>query len=163
MLAHENGILKVTEKHSIYGLKVNNTVTHPVTLAGVVETDGSCDGAGYSDPFGSWKNVVVVATVKITLYEHLANVKLISNVIVLRSGTVCAFANGYCIDREGGYTYWNRVPRDNCNFDKFSILYEGMADKIVDDLLDNDNIFTVSTEDITFAFTSKGRDYVCGY
>lgn len=52
-IAHATGIFKITDTHSITGVKINNTIVQPVTLKGTIDNDGSCYGEGYSDPFGS--------------------------------------------------------------------------------------------------------------
>lgn len=67
----------------IRGLQSNKTISRSITLAGNVETDGSCDGNAYSDPYGTWTDVVVLArcftTVKITLQDYIADVRLNTN------------------------------------------------------------------------------------
>ena len=62
---HKTGILKVSESDIVHGIKVNQTVTHSIILAGYLNREGKCDRAGYSDPFGTWENVVVQGTIKI--------------------------------------------------------------------------------------------------
>lgn len=162
--AHITGILKLPNSHVISGLRINETITHPITIAGSLENDGSCQGTGYSDPYGSWKKVVVQATVKITLLEHLARVKLESNTIVLKSGTNCRLAEEKCVDQEGGYTYWNTVQPHSCKFDQYSILYEGRANKMVDhDIYNPQTIYTVNKGEVTFALNTKSSEYICGY
>ena len=161
---HKTGILKVSESHIIHGIKVNQTVTHSIMLAGYLNGEGKCDGAGYSDPFGTWENVVVQGTIKITLTEQQARINLNTNTIHLRSGTACSLSEGSCIDQEGGYTFWNTIPIDNCKFNQYSILFEGLANKMVDSDFNNDQIiYSLATQDITFALAAKGRESVCGY
>ena len=82
----------------------------------------------------------------------------------MRSGTICLFSDGHCIDQEGGYTFWNTVPVDNCKFQQYSILYDGLANKVIDHDFDNKQImYSLSTQDITFALTAKSKETVCGY
>ena len=76
-------------------------------FAGYINSEGKCNGVGYSDLFDTWENVVVQGTIKISLSEQTAEIKLNSNTIHLRSGTICSISDGYCIDQEGGYTFWN--------------------------------------------------------
>ena len=102
---HKTGILKVSESHIVHVIKVNQTVTHIIILAGYLNVEGKCDGAGYSDPFGTWENVIVQGTIKITLTEQQARNNLNTNTIHLRSGTACSLSEGSCIDQEGGYTF----------------------------------------------------------
>ena len=161
---HKTGILKVTETHVIRGIKINQTVTHSIMLAGYIKSEGKWNGVGYSDPFGTWENIAVQGTIKISLSEQIAEIKLNLNTIHSRSGTICSVSDGSCIHQEGGYTFWNPIPIDNCKFYQYSVLYEGLANKMVNyDLNDFQNIYSLSTHDITFALTAKGRKSVCGY
>ena len=161
---HKTGNLMIHASHMISGIKINQTKTHSIVFAGYVNGDGKCDGSGYSDPFGTWENVVVQGTIKITLMEQIAQIKLNSNTIRLRSGTTCSLSEENCIDQEGGYTFWKSIPKDNCNFQEYSVLYEGLANKMVDyDFNQKQIIYSLVTQDITFALAAKGQQSVCGY
>ena len=49
-------------------------------------------------------------------------------------------------------------------FQQCSILYEGLANKVIDHDFDNKQImYSLSTQDITFALTAKRKETVCGY
>ena len=133
-------------------------------FAGYIYSKGKCNGVGYSDPFGTWENVVVQGTIKKSLSEQTAEIKLNSNTIHLRSGTIFSLSDSHCIDQEGGYTFWNTVPVDNCKFQKYSIIYEGLANKLIDHDFDNKQImYSFFTQDITFALTAKSKETVCDY
>ena len=67
---HKTGILKVTESHIVCDIKINQTITHSLMFAGYINSKGKCNGVGYSHPFGTWKNVVVQGTIKISLSEQ---------------------------------------------------------------------------------------------
>ena len=163
-IAHRTGIFQITNSHVIHGLRANHTARHAVLFAGYVNGDGRCNGAAYSDPFGTWESVIVQGTVKITLTEQEGRIKLNSNAIHLRSGTACSLSEGSCIDSEGGYTFWDPIPIDNCKFNRYSVLYEGYANKMVDnDNIQNQVVYSLSTQDITFALASKGKETACGY
>ena len=54
----------------------------------------------------------------------------------MRSGTHCMLSDAACIDVQSGYTFWNSIPTNNCNFHYYSILYEGYRNEI-DDLVHN--------------------------
>ncbi|KAL7289543.1 hypothetical protein TKK_0016517 [Trichogramma kaykai] len=162
--AHLTGVYNYGGNSVIRGLKVNSTTSHPVTLAGTLTSEGACSGTSYADPYGSWNDVVVQATIKITLTSQTARVDLDNNKLYLRSGTTCNFRDNYCIDSEGGYTYWHTLPKDYCKFSKYSILYEGYAEKAVDPrAFHSETLYSVTTEDITFALTVKKRELICGY
>ena len=113
-------------------------------FAGYINWEGKCNGVGYSDPFGTWENVVVQGTIKISLSAQIAEIKLNSNTIHLRSGTICSLLDGCCIDQERGYTFWNTVPVDNCKFQQYSIHYERLSNKVIDHDFDNKQIMYIS-------------------
>lgn len=160
---HETGLLKIGYNTDITGLQVNHTNFHAVLLAGNVDTDGSCSGSQYSDPYGTWNQVIVQATVKITLQEYFARVHLNTDKIFLRSGVSCTLSRSSCVDIEGGYTFWRPVPTDNCHFDEYDVLYEGISNKFIDIESNSPAVFSVTTNDITFALTTTGRQHICGH
>lgn len=160
---HETGRLHIGSS-TIDGLRSNHTTTSTIVLAGKITTDGSCLGTYYSDPYGSWDNVVVQATLKITLMDYSARSHLQDNQVSLLSGTRCSLNIGSCVDLNGGYTFWDPLPQDTCHFDRYAVLYQGYASKLEDKSFRySEIIYTVVTQDITFALTSKERHPVCGY
>lgn len=162
--AHRYGSFKLTNSHIIHGLRRNSTKRHGLTLVGKVDDDGDCEGTSYTDPFGSWEDVIVLASVTITLGEHQGRVNLNTDKVYLKSGTVCLLSDGFCIDQEGGYTFWNPVEKDTCNFHQFSLLFEGMSSKLSSpETTYTDTVYSVITEDITFALATKGKNTICGY
>ena len=108
---HQTGTYIIHAFHMISDIKVNQSRTHSMVFAGYVNGDGKCDASGYSDRFETWENVVVQGTIKITLTEQVAKIKLNLN------------------------TFWKSIPKDNCNFQEYSILYEGLANKMADQFL----------------------------
>ncbi|XP_043288198.1 uncharacterized protein [Venturia canescens] len=148
----------------ITGIELNQTTRTSVTFTGSVKNDGTCYRASYADPYGSWNNVVVQGTVKISLRNYMAQVSLESNRIYLRPGTICALLGTNCQDGDGENTFWDSRPRDNCKFYRYGILYNGIANKIRD--VDSDvsrSLYSVTTTDVTFALTSRETHNICGY
>ncbi|XP_071576447.1 uncharacterized protein, partial [Temnothorax nylanderi] len=148
-------------------IKPNSTTSRSVTLAGTVQHDGSCKGAQYSDPYGTWDDVVVQAIVRITLKSSFAPVKLDAGRIILRSGTVCSLSDGFCLDSEDGYSFWKPMPTSSCNLHQYDVLYEGPATKITTGetgaTQNSPVIYSLTTEDITFALTKTKEQPLCGY
>ena len=108
--------------------------------------------------------MVVQGTIKISLSEQTAEIKLNTNTIHWRSRTICLLSDGNCVDQEGGYTFRNTAPVDNCKFQQYSILYEGLENKVIDHNFDNIQImYSLSTQDMTFALTAKSKETVRGY
>ena len=161
---HTTGVLQFNDNVVIGGIKINATNYYGVTLGGSITRDGHCKGTQYTDPYGTWDNVVVQGTVKITLQDYYATVNLNTNRINLRSGVACSLSEGECTDLEGGYTFWNILPEDKCGFTGYGVLYEGPGHKIR--AIDDGNIqtiYTVTSSDTTFALTKKGHEMMCGY
>jgi len=98
----------------ITGLKSNSSDSRPATLVEKLGSDGSCSGSAYSDPYGSWTDIVILATIKFTLQDYEATVRLINNNrVILRSGVTCELGATHCVDIEGGDTYWRPVPTEH--------------------------------------------------
>lgn len=147
------------------GLNLNGTTNRAVTFAGRVDESGSCSGTFYSDPYGSWDNVVVQGQITISLYDYYATIITDQDEVILRSGIRCQYSKTSCIDTEGGYTFWRELLADNCNFDKYLMLYEGTGTKLTS--VDKDNkkreIQMVTKGTTTFALEIKGSFEKCGY
>uniref|UniRef100_A0ABD2W557 Sema domain-containing protein n=1 Tax=Trichogramma kaykai TaxID=54128 RepID=A0ABD2W557_9HYME len=148
--------------HMINGMKVNQMTMHSINFAGSALNGGICYRGNYADPYGSWEDVVVQGMVKITVQEQYAKVDLDNNKVHFRSGVSCQFSSEHCIDQEGGNSFWRSLPRDNCNFNRYSILYSGLAERISDPDEEN-KVYTVTTEDITFRLSARKTDNLCGY
>lgn len=146
------------------GILSNQTTSRGVTLAGTTAVDGRCSGAQYSDAYGTWDNVVVQASIKVTLRSFEAPVKRTSNEILLLSGTRCPVDKGYCMDSDGSETFWPPIPTDSCHFDRYDILYEGLATKLSSKPgQSTPTVYTVTTRDTTFALTKTAEISLCGY
>ena len=114
---------------------------------------------------GNWDSVTVQGIVSVTLKEFIAPVNLNTNKVHLTSGMTCVLQDGFFTDLEGGQTFWDTLPRDACNFNKYKILYQGRANKTID--LDSDVstqvMFSITDKDTLFAWTVKGRENNCGF
>lgn len=161
---HETGNFDLGRNGVITGLKSNSTATRGLSLAGTAAMDGSCTGTQYSDPYGTWEGVVVQASVRITLKNFQAPIQRASNEITLPSGVRCKAQEGQCRDHNGEDTYWSTVPTDSCHFSQYDILYEGYANKLVPK--PNQTlpvVYTITTQETTFALTKTTELAVCGY
>jgi len=149
----------------ITGLKSNSSDSRPATLAGKLGSDGSCSGSAYSDPYGSWTDVIVLATIKFTLQDYEATVRLNNNRVILRSGVTCELGATHCVDVEGGDTYWRPVPTEGtCALSNYGVLYEGFAEVLTDTTAQQPQIvYSLNSQETIFALTSKGTYLLCGY
>ncbi|KAL6252255.1 hypothetical protein P5V15_015748 [Pogonomyrmex californicus] len=82
---HETGSIVLGNSVSIIGLLLNATNYRIVTLAGTTNMDGSCKGSHFSDPYGTWDDVIVEAAVTITLRDYFAPARTKTDYITLRS------------------------------------------------------------------------------
>ena len=144
----------------------NQTNYRSITLAGKASIDGRCSGTAYSDNFGEWDNVLVQAAVRITLRTFDATVKRSSGIVILPSGTHCRTSSYNCIDSEGGETFWPAITQDTCHFEHYDILYEGFATRLSPSNVMNQTgpvVYTVTTQETTFALARTTETNVCGY
>ena len=82
------------------------------------------------------------------------------NKIILKSGTICHFQNGFCVDNEDGHPFWHSFPSSTCKFGRYDVLYEGLASKITDTSQTEEkspSVYALTTQDITFALTPTGE------
>lgn len=160
---HETGTITIANA-IIDGITRNTTNVRSITLAGSTSVNGRCTGAQYTDGYGTWENVVVQASVRITLRNFEASIKRSEESIFLPAGTHCQIAGGYCLDSEGSETYWDPLPIDSCHFDRYDILYEGLGIKLTPKPNQTTpTIYTVTTRDTTFALTKTSDFSLCGY
>ena len=118
---------------SLGGLRINDSVTYPITFAGSLKADGSCANTGhYADPYGEFYDIVVHGYVTIKLEERLNAVNLNNNKIRLESGTQCAFSEDHCVDMQFGYAFWDMIPTGACEARKYTSLYTGPVLKVVE-------------------------------
>lgn len=161
--AHETGALALSTI-VIDRVSTNATNFRSVTLAGKAGIDGTCRGADYTDGFGTWDNVVVQAVIRVVLKDFEASVKRSNDELILPSGTRCPASARSCLDADGAETYWTPLPTDTCHFDRYDILYEGIATRLsAQGNRTTTIIYTVTTGETTFALTKTSELSVCGY
>lgn len=157
----EDGSLRMGDSGFIEGIKRNSTDFRTIMLAGKTTVDGKCTGVSYSDPFGTWDGVIVEATVKITIKNYYATIERASNRIILGSGSRCEWAEGECTDQSGNYVFWEVIRDDSCTANHLT-LYEGPG-LILSGEPGEPEIYTLNTDEITFALSKKTEKEVCGY
>lgn len=160
---HMTGALRIGDNHLITGIGANQTVKTALTLVGTISNDGSCTGTGYSDPYGTWNNVVVQAVVRVSIRDYYASTKPGTNKIILNSGVQCTLSDGSCMDVEGGNTYWAPIPVDNCKFGNYDVLFQGKVNKVYDNSSSTQAVYAITTGEITFALTRQGHFNLCNY
>lgn len=161
----ETGAIFLGNSALFSGIKPNTTSSHSITFAGTIGMDGRCKGTQFSDPYGTWDDVVVQATVRISTKTFQVPIKHSSNEVILPSGVRCKATDGECYDTDGTETYWTIVPEDNCHFSHYDALYEGIAHKLTpkSGQQETPTIFTVTTRETTFALAATSDFNLCGY
>lgn len=162
---HTTGTIFLGGSALISGIKINSTATRSITFAGSAATDGRCSGTQFSDPFGTWDNVVVQGTVKITTRSLQLPVRYNTNEVILPSGARCHVTDGECNDADGMTTYWSTLPIDSCQFNRYDVLYQGPAYRLSSTSMQKETptIYTVTTKDTTFALAKTNEFNLCGY
>ena len=155
---HETGIFKYDNSHTIADIRINETNTVGIDLAGKV-TGRSCSGKTYADSYGSQNKVLVQGIIKITLTEECAKDNLNNNKIHLSSETVCKFSDEHCIYIQAGYTFWPHFSDENCLTNIYNILYSVTVTKTLSQ--NNELIYTVNTFDLSFSLTAIGKIKFC--
>lgn len=160
---HQSGIMSIGNIQ-LTGFRTNSTESRSVVLAGSLSTDGTCSGTQYSDPYGTWDSVVVQALIRVTLQDYVASIQLATNQIILKSGLHCPVSDGTCLDNDGGNTFWSPTPTDNCHFSHYDVLYEGPAIRLSPKAgTQGPVIYTVTSQETTFALTRTTDFTLCGY
>lgn len=129
-MLYDTGSVMLSPTVSINGLERESPNVRAVVLAGSVNVDGACQGAPYSDQYGSWTNVIVQATVKVKATRYMALVNTKTDTVHLRNNVKCTWSKGTCMDGTEGETYWKSVTVDGCSQGHYSVLYEGPAVEI---------------------------------
>jgi hypothetical protein len=156
--AHKSGTIKINNIE-IKGLSVDQEHREPIQLGGSVDATGSCDGADYSDLYGSWKNVFVQGTLIINLNKESVKTKVTSDKVVFGSGYQCKLSDGQCINSNDGYIFWDLLPRTNCSGNIYSKLFKGKARQID---TEKESIITVNHQETSFTLPIVGYQKSCG-
>ncbi|CAG9812855.1 unnamed protein product [Phaedon cochleariae] len=113
-LLHRYRALKLYEQ-DIGQITMNGSTTASLTILGSVDATGSCDGTIYHENGRTWKDVVIMASVKIQARDYEAKVNLNENEISLQGGVTCPFMKGYCFDTILGESVWDIMAVDSDN------------------------------------------------
>lgn len=158
---HETGSVWLFDRVPFDDLHMNSTNHRVAILAGSQSMGGDCERGTYSDEYGTWSGVTVDATFEITLSEYETALNTKTNLVLLRSGTRCDAEKLTCVTSDGMSAFWSEVPRNSCLM-KYAQLYQGPATRLIGEN-DLPDVYSLTTEDITFALTQRGLVEVCGH
>lgn len=161
-----DGEFRFKDEYTIQDIAPNDTSVKSMDFAGSAEGN-TCHGGFYSDRYGTYTNVFVAGTITFKLLQYEATVNMNKNRIHLRSGAVCDLNKGKCVDPIYGNSFWKPFPETGCPnnlYNKYDVIYEGKAIILSDPSINGINdVYTVTSKDITFALTSTSTDNVCGH
>ncbi|CAG5093243.1 Protein of unknown function [Cotesia congregata] len=80
-VAHDHKTLRIGNTF-IDGLEINTTTVRSISLAGSVNSNADCTNSQYSDPFGTWDDVFVIGTARITLRVQEIRIKVSENKVL---------------------------------------------------------------------------------
>lgn len=160
---HKSLSFKLFSEHKITGLKPNGTLTVSKTLAGRSTSNGACDGSSYSDAGGNFNNVLVVASVTISLFDSYQQVDSEKSLLKLPSGYNCHINDAHCMDIENGFTFWDDNTDKSCVVRSYDLLFDGKANKSVILSEGVTNTLFTSNGDVPFSIMVKGHTEVCGH
>lgn len=164
---HKMGYLRVHDNVSIRELTRNTTSHGEVYVAGRLE-GSRCTGGTYFDGTTHYKNVLVALEYEIDLYDYQAKLDVTDGSLTLRTGLVCPFKPGYCLDAKLGYMTWETDIDQDCTTGQYSVIYNGIANKTFNDKKDSssDNfnvLFSALKDDQLFSIKVKKSFEVCGF
>lgn len=145
-------------------LETGKTDTKDHTFAGWTDSYGYCGAGTYWDPFGSWDNVVVLGSVKLTLSSYTAKVNIEQDTIHLHKSVTGSYTKGKVMDDELGETFWSTPMATNCNTDKYNILYQGLSNLTLPVKNDGylNSIVSVSENSMLFSLRITKQTQICG-
>ncbi|XP_024945880.1 uncharacterized protein LOC107272817 [Cephus cinctus] len=83
------------------------------------------------------------------------------------SGKTCTLTAAACPDDEMGNSFWTPIPKDDCHYKRYTVLFEGRATLLQNNSTTvsryNKEIYTLNQEDFTFALAKRGERKICGY
>lgn len=95
-------------------------------------------------------------------YPAPANIQ--TYLIHLDAETTCPVEATTCRTQTGGYAFWDVLPKDQCKFDRYGVLYEGKAEKLTRPSEgSHETIYTITADDVTFTLSQKRKSQTCGY
>nr|QPL15390.1 glycoprotein [Orthopteran chu-related virus OKIAV152] len=160
---HEDGILMGFGAGQISAIRKNTTSYYTMTLAGSLKNDGTCSGVPYADEIGSWEDVVVIASLTITLSDYQATIENKYNKLFMPSGHTCMASEKYCINAELGEIVWDRPMKGLCGDTSHVAVYTGPMQRTSETMPDSTTKITyvLDTADRVLSLRETGKYTSC--
>lgn len=159
---HETGSLRVHNERFIQGLTRNNSAHGSIVIVGHLHYS-SCSGGQYFDGIINYDDAIVTYQYEIELYDYHAKLDISNDKIIFREGFSCPFSKGSCLDSKEGYITWNTNIDQDCTTGKYSIIYEGPANKTHNGNNNGNILFSALSNEQLFSIKTKGIIPICGY
>lgn len=124
MTMHRHGTYSFHGK-MISNLARNGSTPFSMTIAGWANSAGSCSGAYYNSGMQEYKDVVVTASIQVTLVDYTTDTRKADKAVILKGGVVCPFSAMTCMDMTHGYTFWDSSHQGICEDTEYTVLYTG--------------------------------------
>lgn len=158
---HETGFFAYNSQTLISDVKVNETTTRSIYLAGDA-VDNSCNTGSFSDRYGSYSKVIVHGLFKITLTSYTAKLDVNNNRIFLTTGLSCDYDLMSCIDSLNGLTIWEHLKKENCFNKELELIYEGKITVFTEPWNNDTKItYAIDTNEYMIMMEHKGSVDIC--
>lgn len=161
---HQTGSLQVYNELFIREIRRNSTSRGKIYVAGSME-GSTCSGTTYYDGQNTFINAVVSYEYEITLRTSLAVLDTTKDELLFKSGLTCDYRASSCIDSLDGFYTWDHLINLDCSISKFSIIYEGLANKTYGSSPSQGisrAMYTAIAGDRMFSIQSISKYEICG-
>lgn len=163
---HETGRLNLFRNTpyelGLHGITTDQQRKQTHTLAGRVSENGACDGGFYSDPFGSFHNVVAQGQVSVSISHMDGSVSFEDDALHVPGGVKCRYSKGTCEDSHLGEMFWDTIPSDVCSAEKVNVLFTGWSNVSESKGVESTSkIYTVNNGDMLFSLRITGKYNLC--
>lgn len=162
---HDTRSLAVHNNIYISELKMNVTNHGQLYVSGSVDR-ANCVGSHYFDGDTTFYDAVVSVEYEITLSTSKAILDMRTQQLTMRNGLTCRYDENSCIDLNDGYYTWKHQTAANCALGKYTLLYEGPANKTYSEETTYSRqrvMYTALSNDQMFNIKAHEKIDLCGF
>lgn len=94
-------------------LKPNVEMAFTLMTVGTITDQNSCKGGFKFENGITYKDILETTLIKLSMSKGEASVDLSTKNIILPSSTTCKYSDEQCIDKSGGFTFWEIDSEDS--------------------------------------------------